>query len=148
MSQSEEIAADNPEDSVFPCGDPTCPCIVSYSPEDLASRESVSEMVVICDDILTISFGLTYGNFIKNNSLHSDLILKLKTIQEASLALPIDFKDKNLKTDWDSIQTVYTQVVHPDLGFNPEALWDLIRLDLPFLRQCLDIIINGCTHVY
>jgi uncharacterized protein with HEPN domain len=147
MSQSEEIASNSSEDSAF-CGDPTCFCAVPYSPEDIASRESVLEMVSICDEILTLSFGLTYGNFIKNKTLHNDLVLKLKTVQETALSLPADFKKKCLKTDWDSIQTVYTQTIHPALGLNPETLWDLIRLDLPFLRQCLDIIINGCTQVY
>ena len=148
MSQSEEIASDSSEESPFFCGDPICFCAVPYSPEDIAARESVMEMVVICDDILSLSFGLTYGNFIKNKSLHNDLALKLKTVQESALALPADFKAKCLKTDWNAIDTIYTQAAHPALGLNAESLWDLIRLDLPFLRQCLDIIINGCTQVY
>jgi len=148
MSQSEEMTSDDSENAVFDCGDPNCFCVVSYSPEELAYRASVIEMVGLCDDILALSFGLTYGSFIKNKTLHNVFVQKLKTIQETALSLPIDYKNKNLKTDWDAIQTIYAQAVHPSLGLNPETLWDLIRLDLPFLRQCLDIIINGCTHVY
>ena len=147
MFQSEETPSESAENDPF-CGDPSCLCAATYSPKDAASRATVLEMLAACDDILTSADGLTYGTFIKNNPLHNEMVLKLKIIQETALSLPADFKDKNLKTDWDSIQNVYTQAVHPAFGLNPETLWDLVRLDLPFLRQCLDIIINGCTHVY
>ncbi|MDV0446251.1 hypothetical protein MsAg5_00790 [Methanosarcinaceae archaeon Ag5] len=115
-------------------------------PGDAESKAVVSEMISFLTEFEELSKGAAYGDFMKNKSLHEHLTSLLAKVQAKALALDPDFISRNPKVDWNSLQTIETQVVHPTYGLNPETLWDLIRLDVPFLNRRLDVVVNGCCH--
>ncbi|WNY24507.1 hypothetical protein [Methanolapillus millepedarum] len=114
--------------------------------KDIESKILVSKMISYLDEFEKLSFGATYSEFIKNESLQTHLVSLLSKTQKKALFLDPDFIDRHPKTDWKSLQTIEDQVVHPVYGLNPETLWDLIRLDIPFLNRRLNVVINGCCH--
>ncbi|WP_318784937.1 hypothetical protein [Methanimicrococcus hacksteinii] len=124
--------------------DSSCAC--SHHPEDAAAKEIVSKMVVQLDEVIALSSGPVYGEFIANGSLHQRLTDLLEKVQEEALSLPEDFKRRKPKADWGFLETLKIQIIHPEFGMNPETLWDIVRLEIPHQHKMLGIIINGCSH--
>lgn len=126
--------------------DDECSCACSHHPEDASSKEVVAQMVSQLDEAIALSSGPVYGEFIANESLQLRLIELLEKVQNASLSLPADFKNRKPKADWSFLETLTEQVIHPEFGRNPETLWDVVRLEIPYQHKMLGIIINGCSH--
>ncbi|MDL2260957.1 hypothetical protein LJC08_01760 [Methanimicrococcus sp. OttesenSCG-928-J09] len=126
--------------------DDDCSCACSHHPEDEESKKIVTQMVSQLDEVIALSSGPVYGDFIANESLHLRLIELLEKVQAASLSLPSDFKIRKPKADWEFLETLTEQIIHPTFGMNPETLWDIVRLEIPHQHKMLGIIINGCSH--
>ncbi|WNY27273.1 hypothetical protein [Methanolapillus ohkumae] len=123
-----------------------CVCLHADSPADAESKATVSEMMILLDEFEKSTSGMIYGNFIKNESLQLYLVSILEKVQNKALSLDPDFISRHPKTDFSFLQTIQDQAVHPVLGLNAETLWDMIRLDVPFLNRSLNVIVNGCSH--
>lgn len=121
-------------------------CACAPHPEDEVSQKIVTQMVSQLDEVIALSSGPVYGEFIANETLHLRLIDLLNKVQEEALSLPEDYKRRKTKADWEFLQTLNGQIVHPDFGMNPETLWDIVRLEIPYQHKMLGIIINGCSH--
>ncbi|WNY28206.1 hypothetical protein MmiEs2_03900 [Methanimicrococcus stummii] len=126
--------------------DDECSCACSHHPEDEAAKTVVSQMVLQLDEVIALSSGPVYGEFIANENLQHRLIDLLTQVQEEALSLPDDFKQRKSKADWEFLQTLTIQITHPEFGMNPETLWDIVRLEIPFQNKMLGIIVNGCSH--
>lgn len=121
-------------------------CACAHRPEDDASKKIVTQMVSQLDEVIALSSGPVYGEFMANETLQLRLIDLLNKVQEEALSLPEDYKRRKTKADWEFLQTLNSQIIHPDFGMNPETLWDVVRLEIPFQHKMLGIIINGCSH--
>lgn len=122
----------------------TCAC--THHPEDEAAKKIVTQMVSQLDEVIALSSGPVYGEFMTNDTLQRRLIDLLNKVQKEALSLPDDYKRRKPKADWVFLQTLNEQIIHPDFGMNPETLWDIVRLEIPFQHKMLGIIINGCSH--
>lgn len=120
-----------------------CAC---SSPEDGASKEIVARMTIQLEEVIALSCGPVYGAFIANDSLHRRLIELLEKVQEEARSLPDDYKARKSKADWEFLQTLTDQIIHPVFGMNPETLWDVVRLEIPHQHKMLGILLNGCSH--
>lgn len=126
--------------------DDECACSCSHHPEDEKSKEIVTLMVFQLDEVIALSSGPVYGEFIANVSLQQRLIDLLQKVEDESKSLPDDFKQRKPKVDWSFLRTMSEQITHPVLGMNPETLWDVVRLEIPHQNKMLGIVINGCSH--
>ncbi len=121
-------------------------CTCAHRPEDDVSKKIVTQMVSYLDEVIALSSGPVYGEFITNETLQLRLIDLLNKVQEEALSLPEDYKRRKTKADWEFLQTLNEQIIHPDFGMNPETLWDVVRLEIPYQHKMLGIIVNGCSH--
>ncbi|WNY23309.1 hypothetical protein MmiHf6_06140 [Methanimicrococcus hongohii] len=124
--------------------DSSCAC--SCHPEDESAKKIVERMVFQLDEVIALSSGPVYSDFITNENLQLRLIDLLNKVEEEALSLPDDYKKRKPKADWEFLQTLNIQITHPEFGMNPETLWDIVRLEIPFQNKMLGIIINGCSH--
>ena len=123
---------------------PLCGC--SSHPEDGASQKIVSKMADALGEVIALSSGPVYLDFISNPSLQSRLMELLEKVQKNAQSLPADYKNRKPKADWAYLESLPSQIVHPVYGMNPETLWDVVRLEIPYQHKMLGIIINGCSH--
>jgi len=126
--------------------DDDCSCECSHHPEDEKFKSVVERMVSQLDEVIALSSGPVYGEFMTNVSLQTRLTELLDKVQAEAVSLPEDFKSRKPKADWEFLQTLNKQIIHPTFGMNPETLWDVVRLEIPFQHKMLGIIINGCSH--
>lgn len=124
-----------------------CDCSDCFFPvRDEGPRKIVIQMISHLDEVISLSSGPVYREFMKTESLQLRIIDLLNKVEEGALSLPDEYKERKMKVDWEYLQTLNAQIVHPEFGMNPETLWDIIRLEIPFLNKMLDLIINGCGH--
>ncbi|MDR2943854.1 MAG: hypothetical protein LBU81_02005 [Methanosarcinales archaeon] len=121
-------------------------CGCEHHPEDEAAKEIAARMFSQLDEVIALSSGYVYGAFMADEALQTRLMDLLDKVQEGALLLPSDYKRRKTKADWEFLQTLNGQIVHSELGMNPETLWDIVRLELPYQHKMLGIIINGCSH--
>ncbi|MBZ3936006.1 hypothetical protein [Methanimicrococcus blatticola] len=121
-------------------------CACAHHPEDEAAKKIVEQMVFQLDEVIALSSGPVYGEFIANETFQLRLIDLLNKVQEEAFSLPDDYKRRKPKADWEFLQTLNEQIIHPNFGMNPETLWDVVRLEIPYQHKMLGIIINGCSH--
>jgi len=126
--------------------DDDCSCECSHHPEDEKFKSVVSRMVFQLDEVIALSSGPVYSEFMANVSLQTRLTDLLNKVQAEAISLPEDFKNRKPKADWEFLQTLNGQIIHPTFGLNPETLWDVVRLEIPYQHKMLGIIINGCSH--
>ena len=114
---------------------PECP------PEDPKRQaEFVSMVREICEEIGEVeklTENVSYRGFVKDQELHASLMTHISRIQAISENMPAGLKALYPDVDWKVPEHVRDNVLHPVLGLNPESLWDLSRMDLPFCLKCL-----------
>jgi uncharacterized protein with HEPN domain len=127
--------------------DDDCDCGDCFFPvRDEEPRKIVIQMISQLDEVISLSSGPVYREFMKSESLQLRIIDLLNKVEEGAFSLPDEYKERKTKVDWEYLQTLNAQIIHPEFGMNPETLWDIIRLEIPFLNKMLDLIINGCNH--
>jgi uncharacterized protein with HEPN domain len=133
-------------DSMRNGGVDDCDCGCFFPIRDEGPRKVVIQMISQLDEVMALSSGPVYREYMKNESLQLRTIELLNKVEKGALSLPDEYKNRKTKVDWDFLQTLNIQVVHPEFGMNPETLWDIIRLEIPFLNKMLGLVINGCNH--
>ncbi len=79
-------------------------------------------------------------NFGKNQKLKDSVIRRLEIIGEAVKSIPDDFKEKYAEVPWKKIAGLRDILTHAYFGIDLNITWDIIKKDLPALKEkILDI---------
>ena len=138
MTENPEFGKTEKEPADLP--DQECP-----AEEPKMQAGFVSMVRKICEEIGEIeklTENVSYRGFVKDQELHASLMTHISRIQEISENVPPGLKARYPDVDWEVPDHVRDNVLHPVLGLNPESLWDLSRMDLPFCRKCLVSLIE------
>jgi uncharacterized protein with HEPN domain len=85
---------------------------------------------------------LKFEDFMKNEILKRACARSLEIIGEAVKNLPADFKRKRKGIEWKKIAGLRDKIIHYYFGVNWDILWDVIRNQLPRLKEQVESILE------
>lgn len=85
---------------------------------------------------------LTEKKFYLNRQVQDAIIRRLEIIGEAVKNLDEDFKNKYPQIEQKKIMGMRDIIAHEYFGIKLERIWDVIRQDLPNLKQEMAIILK------
>lgn len=100
----------------------------------------------ILDSILEIESYINssaYSNFSENSMMKFATIKQLEIIGEASNHLSDEIKLKFSDVEWTQIVGMRNIFVHEYFGIDSTIVWEIIKSDLPTLKEKIILIINS-----
>ncbi len=86
--------------------------------------------------------GKTFEEFIKNEILKRACSRSLEIIGEAVKNLSPDFKKQYKEIEWKKISGLRDKMIHGYFGVNWDIVWDVIRNQIPKLREQVESILE------
>ena len=86
--------------------------------------------------------GIKFEQFIKNQILKRASSRSLEIIGEAVKNLPADFKKRYKDIEWKKIAGLRNKIIHYYFGVNWDILWDVIKNQLPKLKEQVENILD------
>lgn len=100
----------------------------------------------IFDTILEIeeySRDSEFADFIKNSMMRFACIKQMEIIGEASNHISDEIKVRFSSIEWSQIIGMRNVFVHEYFGVDPNIVWDIIKVDLPGLKEKVKEILNS-----
>jgi uncharacterized protein with HEPN domain len=91
-------------------------------------------------DLESFSKGLTKEEFAKNKLKQNAIIRSLEVIGEAVKNIPDSFREKYPNIPWKDIAGFRDILSHAYFGVNIERVWNIIKIDLPALKEGMERI--------
>lgn len=82
-------------------------------------------------------------DFYSNRQLQDAIVRRLEIIGEAVKNVDDDFRDKYPQIPWKEIAGMRAVVAHEYFGVKLDRVWDVMREDLPRLKQQMLLIMDG-----
>lgn len=95
----------------------------------------------VLDEILFIASetkGMTFDDFMKNETLKRACTRSLEIIGEAVKNLSADFRRKHKDVEWKKIAGMRDKIIHFYFGVNWDIVWDVIEKQLPELKSKIE----------
>ncbi len=97
----------------------------------------VGKMIKYIEKIIAYTEGVSYDDFSKNSILVEDCIFNLGQLGELSNKTDKDFEAENSGIPWRTMYGLRNKIVHDYEGVNLVLIWDIIKNDLPELKNAL-----------
>ena len=85
---------------------------------------------------------ISFEEFMKNQILKRASSRSLEIIGEAVKNLPSDFKKRYKDIEWKKIAGLRDKIIHYYFGVNWDILWDVIKNQLPKLKEQVENILD------
>jgi uncharacterized protein with HEPN domain len=110
----------------------------------MSSKDKAS-LLAILDSIERINAYVssvsTAGDYYHSNVIFDATLMNFITIGEMVARVSKDLKDKHNDLDWQKMKDFRNLVAHDYLGVDAEEVWQIIKNDLPPLRERLNGIL-------
>ena len=106
---------------------------MSFEPRDYL-RHILTETVFILDR----SERLDREAFLEDATLQRAFVRSLEVIGEAAKKLLAEFRDGEPRIDWRRVAGMRDRLIHGYFGVDYDIVWDVIRKQLPRLRQVIE----------
>jgi uncharacterized protein with HEPN domain len=80
--------------------------------------------------------------FFEDRKTQDAVLRNLHTLSESTQKLSDALKEKYPEVDWRTIAAFRNVVVHDYLGVDLDRIWDIVKDDLPNLKQRINIILD------
>ena len=99
------------------------------------SQLRVLDILDAIDRIVSYVEGMSYESFLADRKTQDAVIRNVEIIGEAACSLPIDFTQRHEDIPWGDLVGMRNVLVHQYFGILPEVVWDVIKNELPALRE-------------
>lgn len=82
------------------------------------------------------------AEFFEDRKTQDAVLRNLHTLSESTQKLSDALKEKYPEVDWRTIAAFRNVVVHDYLGVDLDRIWDIVKDDLPYLKQRINIILD------
>jgi uncharacterized protein with HEPN domain len=80
--------------------------------------------------------------FASDTMIQDAIMRNLHTLTESSQRLSEKLKETQSEVDWRALSGFRNVMVHDYLGINLTVVWDIIKNDLPGLKQKIELILQ------
>ena len=94
-------------------------------------------------EIETYSFNTDFSGFIKNSMMRFACIKQMEIIGEAGNHVSDENKTKFSAIEWSQLIGMRNVFVHKYFGVDPNLVWEIIKGDLPGLKEKIIEILNS-----
>ena len=94
------------------------------------------------DEIYKYIFETDFNTFINNSMMRFACVKQLEIIGEASNHISDEIKLKFFEIEWNQITGMRNVFVHEYFGIDSTIVWQIIKDDLPALKEKIDLILN------
>ena len=92
--------------------------------------------------------GADFKAFCSNPMMYDAVVRKLQILAESTQRISEKIKKENPEVPWRDMSGFRNILVHDYLeGIDPEAVWDVITLDLPKLKESFQNIEDNCKGI-
>lgn len=100
----------------------------------------LSDMLDAIDRIEQYTQGMSFEAFSTDQKSIDAVARNLQIIGEAASRVPDDFKERHSSLEWHKIVGLRHRIVHEYFGIDIQIIWQILRKDLPALRNDLSRI--------
>ena len=94
-------------------------------------------------EIETYSHNIDFSGFMNNSMMRFECIKQLEIIGEASNHVSEENKAKFSAIEWTQVIGMRNVFVHEYFGVDPNLVWEIIKSDLPGLKEKIIEILNS-----
>jgi uncharacterized protein with HEPN domain len=87
--------------------------------------------------------GVSAGQFMNNRLLQDGVVRQLEIIGEASRNLFAELRQTYTEIPWSQIIALRNRIIHAYFDVNLRVVWEIVRDDLPPLKQQVERILAG-----
>jgi len=100
-------------------------------------REFLMDMIIACEKILRYTKDITYEDFKKDEMVIDAVVRNIEILGEASKNVSDKMKRKHPEVEWREIAKTRDKIIHFYFGVDLSIVWDIITVDIPFLKEKL-----------
>lgn len=103
----------------------------------------------ICDAIIEVEnylLNADFDTFMNNSMMRFACIKQMEIIGEASDHISEEIKTKFSEIEWSQIKGMRNVFVHEYFGIDSKLVWEIIKQDLPDLKNKVLAVINSRTE--
>ena len=86
--------------------------------------------------------GMEKKDFSSSNLVQDGTIRQIEIIGEATKSLSKDLREEYSQISWRDIAGMRDRLIHHYFGINVDIVWQIIRIDLPKLKEDLSSLLN------
>ena len=109
------------------------------------SELRILDILDAIDRINTYVQGQEYNDFLDDMKTQDAVARNIEIIGEAARSLPQDFKNRHSDIPWKEIVGMRNIVIHEYFGVMPDVVWDVIKNELPKLKQNMQKILKNTS---
>ena len=84
-----------------------------------------------CEYIISVSTGLSFEEFLNDETLKRAVARSLEIIGEATKKIPADYKIKWNSIQWKNMAGMRDRLIHDYMGVNYSIVWDVVKNKIP-----------------
>lgn len=97
----------------------------------------VSKMLTYIDKILRYCGGMEYEDFKANEIVLEACVFNISQLGEVANKVDTEFEKAHPEVPWRQIYGLRNRIVHDYEGVNLKLVWEIIRTDLPEVKELL-----------
>lgn len=97
----------------------------------------VSKMLTYIDKILRYCGGMEYEDFKANEIVLEACVFNISQLGEVANKVDTEFEKAHSEVPWRQIYGLRNRIVHDYEGVNLKLVWEIIRTDLPEVKELL-----------
>ncbi len=102
----------------------------------------LKDIISAIDSIQLFVGGITLNDLTNDDKTSSAVIRKFEIIGEATKHIPAELKEKHPDIPWKTMAGMRDRLIHAYFGIDYKLVWNIIRDELPQLKNKLQAIIK------